>query len=398
MKTTFGRTGVRAMLSLACALCIGISGALLVSCGEPGPGDEKSIQEKYKNAVYFNQVAAFIAGLSVTPDSPFYAQTQNKQYAAYREQMDKAWKQYDLVKFQKIVPWREKHIRDDVSYRVFYPFSGPDILNALFFFPEGEDFTMIGLESFGEVPDPRAMSQEKVTANLNGLATALRTLLDLNFFRTSEMQGDVKAEAFSSITGIMMVFLARYQYELLDVHRVYVNREGNLVDTESKGAGGDIAGVEIIFRKGKGAAIKRARFFKIDVSDNALKKTPHFVVYLKKQSGVTTFMKSASYLLSWDNFTTMRGIVLGASDYIVQDDSGCPIKHFSDREWKLTFHGTYTLLQMFANQLQPDLQKAMKEKSTGPLPFAFGYGFNPERSSIIVAERIAREPRKPAKK
>ncbi|TAL35012.1 MAG: hypothetical protein EPN93_11200 [Spirochaetes bacterium] len=395
IERTSGRSVPRTVITLAVLMLLGLSG--FVSCGRESFDDEKHIQSKYANAAYLNQVAAFISGLAVAPDSPFYAQSQNKQYASYKEQADKAWTQYDQVKFQKIVAWRDKYIRSDISTTVFYPFSGPDILNALNFFPDGEDFTMIGLESFGEVPDPRNMPADKVAANLNGVMHALRTLLNLNFFRTSEMMGDVKAESFSSITGLMMCFLARFKYEILDVHKVYVNGEGKLVENETKGKNGDVPGIEIVFRKGKGQPLRRARFFKIDVSDNALKKTPHFVVYLKKQTGVTTFMKSASYLLSWDNFTTMRGVVLGVSDYIVQDDSGCPMKYFGEKEWKLTFHGTYTLLQMFANQLQPDLQKAMKEKSTGPLPFAFGYGFNPDRSSIIIAEKIARQGQ-PARK
>jgi len=43
---------------------------------------------------------------------------------------------------------------------------------------------------------------------------------------------------------------------------------------------------------------------------------------------------------------------------------------------------------LFASRYQPDLKKAMRERSTGTLPFSYGYDYLPGQSNLMTAERI----------
>ncbi len=341
----------------------------------------------FKNAAALNETAAFLAGLDLPPQSALLPAASDARYAAYKKHMDAAWGKYSGKELREIHSWVNEKIRGKYTDTVLYPFSGPDILNAAAFFPEAREFIMMGLEPPGEVPDPSSLPQWKVVSELWGINTALRTLLSLNYFRTAEMQADIKSNTFTSITGIMMFFLARSGYEILEVSKVTVGPDGALRAPQVPPGAGDISGVEIFFRKNPKAPLKRACYFKVDLSDNSLKKLPQFMAYLEKNRHFTTFIKSASYLLGYNYFATLRSFILSRTVFMVQDDTGIPLRDLNPGEWNMAFYGRYRVLEMFKNRFQPDLAKVMKDRNGGLLPFSYGYGFVPERSHLMLVER-----------
>jgi hypothetical protein len=371
------------MAALAIVITLSMTAA---TCADRRCPSESKIRELYRHSRDYNETAAFLAGTRVSPRSPLYRLTQSDQYRIYRESIGALWEQYrkkDLVNIEK---WKRGHIHGDGSGVIMYPFSGPDILNALAFFPGAEEFVMIGLEIPGAAPDPFAFPGDTVYTELWRVKTALRTILQLNLFRTQEMHADLKPESFSSITGIMMFFLARYGYDILEIRRIYVDRSGAVAEWDPRSTGRDAEGVEIVFRKRAGAPLQTARFFSIDLSDSSLSVRRGFSAYLGGKRQFTTFIKSASYLLSYDSFQILRSYLLAGSGYLVQEDSGIPLKYFSAGEWKISLWGRYRLLPIFTNRFQRDLDEAIRTQSKGLLPFSFGYGFDPEKSNLMVAE------------
>jgi len=129
----------------------------------------------------------------------------------------------------------------------------------------------------------------------------------------------------------------------------------------------------------------------LNVINYALKKhSPNFLPYLKKEGRYTTVIKSASYLMhnAMIKFTKIRKSVIENSDYIVQDDSGVPIRYLSNN-WQLQFHGYYDQpIPLFKHRTQKDLQMAMKKNSTGILPFSYGYDYGKGQSNLITAKRL----------
>ncbi|OHD69031.1 MAG: hypothetical protein A2W19_17405 [Spirochaetes bacterium RBG_16_49_21] len=350
---------------------------------------ESKIQSLYKNSRYLNDTAAFLAGIDPRPGSSLYPVTRNQEYGLYSKQIDGIWEQYRTHNLMKIEEWRKANMPDTGSGAVLYPFSGPDILNALAFFPDADRFIMIGLELPGNIPDPLHY-KGSVYAGLWGMKNALRTILQLNLFRTSEMMADFRSDSYSNITGIMMFFLARYGYDILDVRRIHIGRSGMIAYEPSKPAHREAEGVEFLFRKKKGSPVQTACFISADLSDGSLSRLRGFAAFLSTQKNFITFTKSASYLLGYNNFTILRSFLLAGSRCIIQEDSGIPFKYFSASEWKISLYGTYRVIAIFSNRFQRALDAAMKIKSAGPLPFSLGYGFVPEKSNLMVAEKIYR--------
>ena len=383
MKTTHKITTAIMALSLAA-----------ISCSERYPG-ETAIRSRYKNARQLNDTAAFLAGMDVRAGSRLLPLTRQDEYRKYREQINQLWNEYKKLDLDNIASWRRNRVPSAASATLMYPFSGPDILNALAFFPGAERYIMIGLEPPGNVPDPLSLQGPALTAQLWKVKTALRTILQLNLFRTIEMMSDLKPDYFSSITGIMMFFLARSGYEILDIHQVYIDRKGEVKSGTPLPAESEAGGVEFTFRKKIGAPLQTARFFSVDLSDGSLSMRRGFAGFLNGHRDFITFIKSASYLLSYDNFQILRNYLLANSRYVVQEDSGIPYKYFPETDWTFSFYGTYRVIAQFANRFQRDLDPVMKKRSAGPLPFSFGYGFVPEKSNIMIAKRIVKKKAQP---
>lgn len=342
-------------------------------------------------AAALNETARFIAAMDLAEGAKLYPATRDKAYQVYREQVNLIWERFRSSNLQEIEKWRDARLPRTYSDTVFYPFSGPDIVNALAFFPSAGEYIMFGLETPGDLPDPVSLPAPKVAPGLWGMKHALRTILLLNLFRTGEMKADMRNDSFNSITGVMLFFLARYDYEILGVRKVGVAGDGRMkAGTSAEEA--DIGGVEITFRKKAGEGgenrLQRALYFRIDASDASLKAKPHFISFLEGRGRYTTILKSASYLLSYDTFDTVRGLVLRRSDFILQDDSGIPYRYFPEKEWRLSLYGYYRVLEMFAKRFQPDLNEAMKKSPTVYLPFRYGYGFTAKKSNLLFAERI----------
>jgi hypothetical protein len=372
------------LIPVIASLAVALS---FVHCTDRRIKSKSNIESLYKNSKYLNETAAFLAGAALDPGASLYPLTQDRRYESYSKQIGKIWEQCRTRNLENIEKWREAHMPGVCSGTVMYPFSGPDILNALAFFPGSERFIMIGLEPPGNVPDPLHYKGGDVYAGLWRIKYALRTILKLNLFRTSEMMTDFEGDACSNITGIMMFFLARYGYDILDVRKIYISGSGVLAYNPPKSEAKITRGVEFIFRKNPDSPVQNASYISADLSDRSLSRLLGFSSFLSRQKNFSTLIKSASYLLSYDNFKIMRSYLLACSRCIIQEDSGIPYRYFPPSEWRVSLYGRYRVLEIFSHRFQRDLDEAMKGESAGLLPFSFGYGFIPRKSNLMIAEK-----------
>ncbi len=346
-----------------------------------------------------NEAALLLAGKDLPKKSKLYSYTESTFYKSYRQQMEVAWNKFQKPNLQKIREWWQKYSPPEYPKTILYPFSGPDIMNALTFFPEADTYFMFGLEAPGVIPAPQAMSAEQITKGLNGVKRSLGDILQMNFFKTVGMAAELSNKSFNGIAGLIMYFLATNGYTVLDASKVTIDAAGVLVPGTQQDdlinwqnpPRSRVPGVEISFRKGQGK-IQKARYFMLNVIDNALtSSSPNFIPYLKKQGPFAVIIKSASYLMHNDKekFTRIRAALLETTGYFVQDDSGIPLRYFKQNEWKLGFHGYYNgPISLFYNRMQSDLIKAMEAKSSGKLPFSYGYVYKPGLSNLMTAERM----------
>ncbi len=359
--------------------------ALLCSCAVSCCGREERLHSRYKDSARLNETAAFIAGMELAPGSDLNVLTETEGYRRYRAAISAIWEGYRQRELIHIRSWSREHLATAEGGLVFYPFSGPDILNALAFFPDAEEILMVGLEIPGGVPDPRLIAHRRLVEELGRVRYSLRTLLQLNLFRTAEMMNDLRPGTLAGVCGVMMFFLARSGYQIMDMRPVCLS--GRPAAGSSLCARGAAPGIEVVFRKGRGHPLRTARYFRLDLSDKSPGGASDLAGYIERHGACVTFIKSASYLLHYDNFSVLRNLILSKSESIVQDDTGVPYRYFSGDEWSLRFYGNYRVLAMFSGRMQQDLAAEMKKRSAGALPFSFGYGFIPQKSNIMIARR-----------
>lgn len=305
-----------------------------------------------------DDTARFLAG------DDAHAQTQT--YIDYAAQLASAWEKFQGPNLEHMRGWWKG--RSPAT--VFYPFSGPDIANALALFPDADTYLMFGLEAPGTVPDLDALDEDATANGLSELAASLHDVLQVNYFFTRAMAKKLGARSFNSVTGVMMLELAKSHCEVVTARKIDFAR---------------VPGVELTFRR-RGGKLQTIRYFMANVEDAALAKSA-FVPFLEKQGRVTTLIKSASYLLHKPSFSKIRAVILAQSDVVVQDDSGVPLARFARDAWRLQFHGAYDApTPEFARYAQPALKIEMQRFSSGPLPFSYGYAF--KESNLMVAERL----------
>jgi hypothetical protein len=343
--------------------------------------------------------ARFLAGKGGASDSKLAEHAETQSYADYAEQIASGWKQFQQPNLERMRTWWTGRAPSKYS-TVFYPFSGPDIANALVFFPDADSYLMFGLEAPGAIPDLRAMDEDAISSGLNELKASLSTILQVNYFFTKAMEKKLGKGSFNSVTGLLMFFLAMSDCEVTGARRIAIGRGGALVpgtaadDSTSDRSRSRVPGVEINFRR-PGHKAQTIRYFMVNVADAYLtRSSPDFVPYLKSQGRFVTMIKSASYLMHKEgigepaHFEQIRALILRQSDFVVQDDSGVPLRFFARDTWKLQFHGRYEApTPEFGKHLQKDLKVEVQRNSTGTLPFSYGYAYKQGESNLMTAER-----------
>jgi hypothetical protein len=345
------------------------------------------------------ETARFLAGKGVASDSHLAEHARTQSYAEYAEQIGSGWKQFQQPNLERMRTWWTGRAPAKYS-TVFYPFSGPDIGNALAFFPEADSYLMFGLEPPGTIPDLQAMEEEAISSGLNELKASLSSILQVNYFFTKAMEKKLGKGSFNSITGLLLFFLAMNDCEVTGARRIAIGQGGALVqgtaaDPSMSGRSrARVPGVEITFRR-NGSKEQTLRYFMVNVADAFLAKSaPDFIPYLKSQGRFMTMIKSASYLMHKEgiqepaHFEQIRSLILVQSDLVVQDDSGVPLRLFARDTWKLLFHGRYEApTPEFGKYLQQDLKVEMQRNSTGRLPFSYGYAYKQGESNLMTAQR-----------
>lgn len=328
--------------------------------------------------------AKFLAGLPVR-DTPLENYATIPEWMTHAVDLDRAWKQFNDRQLSKIRAWAPQALgsaHQDTG-PMYYMFSGPDFLYANAFFPNASTYILCGIEPVGPVPDLEKISRDALPSSLATLRKSLDSVLSWSFFITKNMKVDLKETELSGTLPVLYVLLARAGCTIDSVTPVALDRTGNFVP-EGKGT---TSGVKIIF-SGTAGRPQTLYYFTADVANWALKMNPGFIKFCEQQGDGVSLLKAASYLMHLNSFSQIRGFLLDQSKLILQDDSGIPFRFFAKNEWDIRFHGRYIgPIKRFLEHGQLDLNKENSIAAPSPLPFSFGYQWQPSRSSLIVATR-----------
>ena len=342
-------------------------------------------------------VANYLAGLPPHAGSALTELAAQPTWQAFAKTQSASWVKYRTTHTDRMTRWAATELDSvrQASPTLFYPFSGPDFLNAYTLFPSSNTYVMVGLEPVGSVPTQADLENPVL---LSAVKKSLWSVLNFSFFRTNDMAVDLKSAHLDGTVPLIMLFVARTGNHLLSVRAVQLNPQGELQPADAPMPGQaltqkavltNIPGAELKIQAADGTE-KTIYYFSADVSDYKLAKHDALLRYVRTLGPLTTYAKSATYLMHKSYFSKIRNLVLDRSNYLLQDDSGIAMKYFPKNLWDFTYYGTYRRpIPLFAKQYQPELTTIYHDtlRHVRPLPFGTGYNWQQSSSNLLLARR-----------
>ncbi len=342
----------------------------------------------------YNEYARFIAGmrngqgaLGSLEDRPAWI-----QYAGF---FDQGWKKFDQKQLAVMRDWASSELGPAASsdLTVFYPFSGPDFINPYTFFPHAKTYLLMALEPPGELPNFSAMNDRDIDSFFSTLQRSLHDLLNVDYFISAHMHEAMASKDLKGVLPFFLFFMARENIRVLDVEYWCMKPDGTVREVPALDRGpideAGIPGVRITFAGPGSPETQTLYYFRLNAYNSSFGRNSHFGPFLRSFGPLTTFMKSASFVMFDPNVSAARQLVLDQSRYILQEDSGIPLKYFNPASWGLRFYGTYAEpIAIFKGKHQEDLAEIYKTRGdVKPLPFAIGYHYQINTSNLMFAVR-----------
>ncbi len=317
--------------------------------------------------------ARFFAGLPVDEASEFSGLAQTEIWKCNARRADSLWSGFPKAE-ARMARWAARELTAvfDPTAPVYYPFSGPDIVFPLIFFPCAQEYILVGLEPVGDVLGRQGLTLQRLDEMLSSCSVAVQDLIRMSFYRTKVMEPEFAETALKGVLPVLMVSLARMDREVLEVERGNLDENGGFVRADEASPEPRSA-VRIAFRKTGDAPVQTLIYFSWDLSNGGLKKRPALAAFLANAGRYFSFLKSASYLCRKPYFSRAKKAILDRSYAVLQDDSGLAFAAFSPDAWKISLYGTYDgPVKLFEDSFEQDLWEAMKNGAK-PLGFRFGY-------------------------
>lgn len=337
-----------------------------------------------------NDTARFLAGMPVSESSSLVVLEQSSVWQRHARFFDEAWAKLSARQFAGIRDWEVNYFSDATQPLpvVYYMFSGPDFLYANQFFPNAGTYILAGTEPIGPLPDLTRFSGAALDSVLQNLQKSLNSVLSFSFFITKDMKTDLQNEQLKGTLPIFYVFLARAGKTINDINFITLDSSGQPhAAVPSEKGKGLTPGVRITFSTPEGTP-QSLYYFTTDLSNEGIRSQPGFLKFCAAQAPApaASLLKSASYLMFANGFSTIREFLLNHSKAIVQDDSGIPVAAFDQNKWSLRFFGNYPgPIDLFKQYFQPGLQELYRQSNPAPLGFGIGYRWSPRQSTLIVA-------------
>jgi hypothetical protein len=316
---------------------------------------------------------------------------------------------------------------------VVYPFAGGDLSTALTVFPDAEEITTMSLEPAG---DPRTLEAllvssseakgkpakaakpavktdedppkpKKPKANpllekaLGTIQSELRFLYRVNFSNTANMITAMRVGELPTQLVFGLSALKVHGYDVVSVRYFKLDQNGAvqyLTDEDVAKAPDPLKGraatrnelfsnAEIRFRK-SGGPIQTYRHIQYNLDDSHLKKDPRVVKHLEAKGPIASMTKAASYLLSWDSFSTMRNYLIKNTVWMVSDATGVAPKWGKQAGFEYETYGVFVLAHLKeGHAISSDWRKEWKAQPQRELPFRFGYYDDKINNHLVIMRK-----------
>lgn len=307
------------------------------------------------------------------------------------------WLDVASLELARLVP-------DGIPDVVVYPFGGGDLLSALATFSRAREITTISLELAGDVSAPMRIGR----ARLEELLTRTRKLARFLFLsahsRTSSMGEVMRADLPAQII-LGLIAMAVNGYEPVSLRYVRLNDDGSLAYYEAaemaaataagksdKARGQVFANVEIEFREkaDKNAPTRIWRHFSANLSDRHLGANHPLLAHLRAKGGVTAMTKAASYLLWFEDFSTIRQYLLDNAVWMISDSTGIMPEVAAAAGFEQITYGSFEKTILSPGRAGTrQFRKLWKSQPSRPLAFRYGYpdGSDEKHAHLVITRK-----------
>ncbi len=372
-----------------------LMGVLIFSCKQnPKPKESKEIKKTSDSTIVTpvntitDDMASFISGMPYNKNECLTKLDSIIKWNQYVIEMDKMFSRSTTLRLKKMEVWADSSlIRNQNITTVFYPFSGPDFLNAHIFYPDADQYIMIAMEPVGSLPDICSMPPDSVKSYLKKINNSLKDIFKRSYFITKEMNNDLRKTKVNGTVPLISLFIKRTGHQIVSIQRIGVDSLGKWQFIDSlKNKRNIVTGTKVDFLSPSTKKMQSVFYFRTDISDKGLAKNPGFRIYLSNLPQSYSYLKAASYLMHYDDFKTIRSVLFDKSSTILQDDSGIAYKYFDKQKWDIRLYGKYFKPKdEFSYISEPDLEKAYKKSEYRPLSYTVGYNWRTGHSNLLYA-------------
>lgn len=369
----------------------------------PPPSSAGAPQELLGEARALLVVGACADGTAAAIKPEIYA-AHCKAVRAAQEDYRKQWLAHASAFFKANVP-------PGLPRAVVYPFAGGDLATALAVFPDAHEITTISLEPAG---DPRALArltEQALKAALPTVAKELGSLYRYNYSKTMDMVSAMAGARLPTQLIFSLSALWIHGYELTAMRYFTLTAEGAVryltaEDTKQLDAIGSVGkrnreygNVELRFRK-PGGREQIYRHLLANLDDAHLKATPAALRHLEQKGRISAMTKAASYLLTFDNFKTMRKYLIDHVEWMVSDSTGLAPTYGAPAGFEYEVWGQYDVSNMAEGKwITPQWKALYAAQPRRPLKFRFGYpSGRPRYAPHLIIMRKAKAALAPAPK
>jgi hypothetical protein len=341
-----------------------------------------------------------IAGL---PGPAGQAWPEDASWAAFANRISQEWGSFDRTVLEPMKEWAGTELREarKATESLFYAFGGPDFVTSYTLFPGARETVLLGLEQVGNLPDLERASAAWREAFYADLGDLIAEFLKRGYFITKDMTDVYGRGKVDGALPVIAFFMARSGCSAAAVTRLAPDGKGGWTETPYARLGSRPRrpyGVRIVYLVPGETEPRSVVYFSCDIENKAFSPDSALYRYFAGLGRMTTFVKSGSYLLQYNDFSTLRDLILGQSLFVLQDDTAVPYRYFKTGGWGIKLFGKYaTPVKDFSNVEQPDLRQAYEADgaSVAPLPFKFGYHWRTQIDNLMLAARPHRPYKTP---
>jgi hypothetical protein len=337
-----------------------------------------------------NDISRYIAGLQPLEGNTLKPTLYTEAWKKYAADQDKKWAQLNENHFKAMHEFTATQLKEikGLHDTIFYPFSGPDFLNATTFFPEAQTYYMLALEPPGTLPNLDTVNIDSLPKYYNSIHKSLHAILNFSFFRTLSMEEDFATKELNGAVQLISIFMQRSGHSIQSIEAISIDSLGKIITTDHPAFASGSKGIHISCINNNSNKTKEVYYFSCDISDLGLSKNKRLHSFLTRLPSVSTYLKSASYLLHKPYFSVIRKTILEKSKYVLQDDSGIPVRFYDAQQWNHQYFGTYDApINLFKNFIQRDLKMAYdstEKLQIKPLNFGIGYDYKLNESNLML--------------